>query len=124
MGTPPRQLQVVDVACGFDGRAFRLNFPANTIFWELDRAEVLDVKSRHLATLNPIPQITCLDRICVPADLIADNWEQKLVDTGGLFLIEINVIEEGLLPLKELDKKNSKKWKSCNVQALLLFIMR
>jgi len=80
--TPPRQLQVVDLACGFDGRAFRLNFPANTLFWELDRDEVLELKNRRIVQLRPIPQPTCFRRICVPADLIRDVWEEKLIDKG------------------------------------------
>lgn len=33
-------IQVVDLACGMDSRAYRLTFPRNTLFWEIDRQEV------------------------------------------------------------------------------------
>ena len=81
-GARPRQLQVVDLACGFDARAFRLTFPPNTLFFELDRAEVLALKNDRLALLSPQPALTCARRVCIPADIVADDWETQLHAQG------------------------------------------
>jgi len=81
-GARPRQLQVVDLACGFDARAFRLTFPPGTAFFEVDRPEVLALKAARLARIQPPPALTCARRVCVPADIVTDDWEARLAAQG------------------------------------------
>ena len=81
-GARPRQLQVVDMACGFDARAFRLTFPPDTVFFEVDRAEVLGLKATRLDAVQPAPVLTCARRVCIPADILLDDWEARLVEQG------------------------------------------
>lgn len=81
-GARPRQLQVVDLACGFDARAFRLTFPPDTVFFEVDRAEVLGLKASRLAQVQPPPALTCARRVCIPADILLDDWEARLKQEG------------------------------------------
>lgn len=96
-GQPPRQLQVVDIACGFDGRAFRLNFPPNTLFFEVDRAEVIALKTNRLALVSPPPSLTCAKRVCIPADIIVDDWESGLEANGFDASLPTVWICEGIL---------------------------
>lgn len=77
-GARPRQLQVVDLACGFDARAFRLTFPPDTVFFEVDRPEVLNLKAARLERIQPPPALTCARRVCIPADIVLDDWEARL----------------------------------------------
>jgi O-methyltransferase involved in polyketide biosynthesis len=49
-GAYPQQLQVVNMACGLDSRAFRLCFPTNTTLWEVDRQEVRPLACRFAHT--------------------------------------------------------------------------
>lgn len=60
-----------------DSRAFRLSFPAGTIFFEIDRAEVIDYKNEKLAKFTP----QC-SRRTVPADLVLDEWDKTLINHG------------------------------------------
>ena len=96
-GQSPRQLQVVDIACGFDARAFRLNFPDNTLFFEVDRAEVIALKTNRLASISPPPSLTCAKRFCIPADIILDDWEAGLVTNGFDASLPTVWICEGIL---------------------------
>lgn len=95
-GKPPRQLQVVDMACGFDGRAFRLDFPTNTLFFEVDREEVMALKKSRLSQIRP-PDLTCARRVCISADIITDKWETALFDNGFDPALPTVWIMEGIL---------------------------
>jgi methyltransferase (TIGR00027 family) len=70
--------QVVIVAAGFDTRAFRLPFPDETTVFELDEANVFDVKRAVLAPLGAEPR--CAYRAIV-ADVVS-SWEQVLIAGG------------------------------------------
>ncbi|KAM3572006.1 hypothetical protein VYU27_005963 [Nannochloropsis oceanica] len=96
-GQSRRQLQVVDIACGFDARAFRLNFPDNTVFFEVDRAEVIALKTDRLAHIFPPPSLTCAKRVCIPADILLDDWEADLVAKGFEASLPTVWICEGIL---------------------------
>lgn len=52
--------QVVDVAAGMDTRAYRLDWPPGTRFYELDREEVLSEKETVLKELGAVP--ACIRR--------------------------------------------------------------
>ena len=102
---PPKELQVVNIASGFDSRAFRLHFPGNTIFYELDRAEVLDYKQKKITEIEPAIRPTCSRWVCVPADLTSDNWEKVLFAKGFDPSLPSAWIMEGLtmyVPYKDL----------------------
>lgn len=71
----------ITTTSGFDSRAFRLPFPSNTKFYELDRQEVLDYKQKRVAEF-PTIKPTCAAWICVAVDLVSDNWEEKLIEKG------------------------------------------
>src|SRR5712691_12446036 len=47
--------QVVLLGAGFDGRAFRLNWPPGVRLWELDQAPLLVAKEAILAQVAAIP---------------------------------------------------------------------
>jgi methyltransferase (TIGR00027 family) len=85
--------QVVLLAAGFDCRAFRLAYPADTIMFELDRPDLLAEKKRTLAALdaNPVGR-----RRTVGADLSGD-WAGSLRDAGYDASVPALWIAEGLL---------------------------
>ncbi|MDB5101147.1 MAG: SAM-dependent methyltransferase [Cyanobacteria bacterium RYN_339] len=70
--------QVVVLASGLDGRAFRLDWPAGMRVFELDLPASLAFKERVLAASGLAPRC---DRRVVPADLCAD-WGAILVAAG------------------------------------------
>jgi len=70
--------QVVLVAAGLDTRAFRLNWPAGTAVYELDRPAVLAHKEAVLAAAQAQP--TCA-RQTVGVDLAAP-WADALIAAG------------------------------------------
>ncbi|QUQ63042.1 macrolide family glycosyltransferase [Kutzneria sp. CA-103260] len=70
--------QVVVVAAGLDSRAFRLPWADGVRVFEVDRADVLQVKESVLGRLGARP--SC-DRVVVTADL-RGNWAQSLLDDG------------------------------------------
>lgn len=69
--------QIVILAAGMDSRAFRLDFPAGTKLFELDRSEVLKYKHHILENAQP----KC-SRIALDVNLTSDPWEKKLVEHG------------------------------------------
>lgn len=88
---------MVDLACGFDARAFRLTFPPDTAFFEVDRAEVLSLKATRLARIDPQPPLTCAHRASVPADIVLDDWEARLQAEGFDSSLPTVWVIEGLL---------------------------
>jgi len=70
--------QVVLLAAGLDTRAYRLDWPEGTHFYEIDQPAVLQHKAQVLAGAGAQP--TC-QRTAIAADLAGD-WEKKLVAAG------------------------------------------
>jgi methyltransferase (TIGR00027 family) len=75
--------QVVILASGLDSRAYRLDWPAATVVYEIDQPQVIEFKTTTLAALGAQPTAT---RRTVPIDLRAD-WPAALraagLDTGA-----------------------------------------
>ncbi|MFC8088377.1 class I SAM-dependent methyltransferase [Streptomyces sp. NPDC057340] len=70
--------QVVLLGAGLDTRAFRLDWPAGSVVFEIDREEVLAFKHKVLDGLSAAPRAT---RVAVPVDLRAD-WGTALAASG------------------------------------------
>jgi methyltransferase (TIGR00027 family) len=86
--------QVVIVAAGLDSRAYRLDWPAGTIVYEIDLPKVLQYKSETLAGHGATP---IADRRPVAVDLRHD-WPQALRDAGFDAGRPTAWLAEGLLP--------------------------
>ena len=71
--------QVVLLRAGTDARAFRLRWPSNAVFFELDDGAVFDHKERVLRRRRARP--TC-DRRVVRANFADDAWSAKLLAAG------------------------------------------
>lgn len=71
--------QVVLAAAGMDTRAFRLGWPSHTRLYEMDLAEVLDVKENEISAVGA--RATC-QRHSVRADLKLENWPEALLAAG------------------------------------------
>lgn len=82
--------QVVLLAAGLDTRAFRLDWPAGTRWFELDRPEVIAAKQEVLDREGAQPRC---ERRALGVDLAGD-WPQVLLDAGfepsrmSLWLVE------------------------------------
>jgi methyltransferase (TIGR00027 family) len=83
--------QVVLLAAGLDSRAYRLDWPADTVVFELDQPQVLDFKRAALAGCRPAAQ-----RREVAVDL-RDDWPRALQQHGFDFSAPSAWIVEGLL---------------------------
>jgi methyltransferase (TIGR00027 family) len=70
--------QVVVLAAGLDSRAYRLDWPAGTTVFELDRPQVLDFKREVLTDQGAGPRA---QRREVAVDL-REDWPQALQDSG------------------------------------------
>ena len=70
--------QVVILAAGLDSRAYRLDWPAGTTIFELDRPQVLDFKREVLAGQGAQPRA---ERREIAVDL-REDWPQALRDSG------------------------------------------
>jgi nitronate monooxygenase len=70
--------QVLLLAAGMDSRAFRLDWPPGTVFFEVDRPEIFDYKEPILDRIGASPHC---DRRVVRADLSGD-WIPALVNAG------------------------------------------
>lgn len=70
--------QVVILASGLDSRAYRLDWPAGMVVYEIDQPEVIAFKSQTLAGHGAAP--TC-DRRTVAIDL-RNDWATALRDAG------------------------------------------
>jgi methyltransferase (TIGR00027 family) len=86
--------QVVILAAGLDSRAYRLDWPAGTVVYEIDLPKVLEYKSQTLAGHGAAPTA---DRRAVPVDLRHD-WPQALRDAGFDASRPTAWLAEGLLP--------------------------
>src|SRR6201994_1832008 len=70
--------QVVILASGLDSRAYRLNWPAGTVVYEIDQPKVLEYKSTTLTEYGAKPSATLRH---VPIDLRQD-WPKALREAG------------------------------------------
>jgi methyltransferase (TIGR00027 family) len=70
--------QIVILAAGMDTRALRLEWPAGTTVYEVDRDDVFDRKEAVLARVQARP---ASERRIVRADL-AQPWKHRLLDAG------------------------------------------
>jgi methyltransferase (TIGR00027 family) len=70
--------QVVLLGAGLDTRAFRLDWPAGSVVFEIDKEEVLAFKHKVLDGLSAAPKAA---RVPVPVDLRAD-WVTALAASG------------------------------------------
>lgn len=70
--------QAVILASGLDSRAYRLDWPAHTVVFEVDQPQVIEFKSRTLAELGAAPSA---DRRVVAVDL-RDDWPTALRTAG------------------------------------------
>lgn len=70
--------QAVILASGLDARAYRLDWPAGAVVYEVDQPQVIDFKSRTLADLGAAPTA---DRRVVAIDL-RDDWPTALRAAG------------------------------------------
>ncbi|OBB68636.1 MULTISPECIES: class I SAM-dependent methyltransferase [unclassified Mycobacterium] len=86
--------QVVLVAAGLDSRAYRLDWPAGTVVYEIDLPKVLQYKTETLASHGAEPTA---DRRPVPVDLRHD-WPKALRDAGFDADRPTAWLAEGLLP--------------------------
>ncbi|MBW8482817.1 class I SAM-dependent methyltransferase [Actinomadura parmotrematis] len=89
----PHLAQVVLVAAGLDARAARLDWPAGTVLYEIDRPALLAAKDARLAELGARPRC---DRRAVGADLAGD-WRAPLAAAGWDAAAPTLWIVEGLL---------------------------
>ena len=85
--------QVVILASGLDSRAYRLDWPAGTVVYELDQPKVLEYKSTTLAEHGVEPTAV---RREVPIDLRFD-WPAALLDAGFDATAPTAWLAEGLL---------------------------
>lgn len=84
--------QLVILAAGFDARAWRLPLPADTVVYEVDRRDVLDLKAHLARDIG-----ARLERRPVGADLLRDDWPSAL-RAGGFDPARPSAwIAEGLL---------------------------
>jgi methyltransferase (TIGR00027 family) len=70
--------QAVILASGLDSRAYRLEWPAGTVVYEVDQPQVIAFKTQALADIGAQPSA---DRRAVPIDLRFD-WPTALKDAG------------------------------------------
>ena len=84
--------QAVILASGLDSRAYRLNWPAGTVVFEIDQPEVIDFKTKTLADLGAAPTT---ELRTVPVDL-RNDWATALRDAGFDTAAPTAWIAEGL----------------------------
>lgn len=70
--------QAVILAAGLDSRAYRLNWPDDTVVYEIDQPRVIEAKSAAMAGLGASP--TC-ERRAVAVDL-REDWPEVLRQSG------------------------------------------
>lgn len=85
--------QIVLLGAGLDTRAFRLDLPPGTAFFEVDLPELFDFKEPVLAAERARP--ACARRV-VAADLCGD-WEQVLLEQGFRADLPTAWVDEGVL---------------------------
>ncbi|MGY0071630.1 class I SAM-dependent methyltransferase [Streptomyces sp. QTS137] len=85
--------QVVLLGAGLDSRAFRLDWPARCVIFEIEREGVLAFKHDVLSGLSATPRAA---RVPIPIDLRAD-WVGALTDAGFDATAPTAWLAEGLL---------------------------
>jgi methyltransferase (TIGR00027 family) len=85
--------QVVILASGLDSRAYRLDWPAGTVVYEIDQPQVLEYKSTTLADNGVTPSA---ERRAVAIDLRQD-WPAALREAGFDPAVPTAWLAEGLL---------------------------
>ena len=85
--------QAVILASGLDTRAYRLDWPAGSVVFEVDQPAVLEFKTRTLTGLGAEP---AAELYTVPVDL-RDDWPKALRDNGFDPQVPTAWIAEGLL---------------------------
>lgn len=85
--------QAVILASGLDARAYRLNWPAGTVVYEIDQPAVVAFKTQTLSDLGAEP--SCIRRT-VAIDL-REDWMSALRDNGFDPSIPTAWLAEGLL---------------------------
>ena len=85
--------QVVILASGLDSRAYRLDWPAGTVVYEVDQPLVLDYKSTTMSQNDVLP---AAERRAVPIDLRQD-WPAALRAAGFDPAARTAWLAEGLL---------------------------
>ena len=94
--------QVVILAAGLDSRAYRLDWPAGTVVFEIDQPKVLAYKGATLDGHGAVPKAT---RHAVGVDL-RDNWPAALIDAGFDPRQPTAWLAEGLLPYLPADAQD------------------
>jgi methyltransferase (TIGR00027 family) len=74
--TPCRQ--IVGFGAGMDTRAFRLDWPADTVVFEIDQPELLRYKAARLSAAGASPRC---DRRTIESDL-GEEWDAALLRAG------------------------------------------
>jgi len=69
--------QVVNAACGVDTVAWRIKFPDNVTYFEMDFPEILEWKQSILKNEKPLCKYKS-----VSVDLRSPDWSYKLIDAG------------------------------------------
>lgn len=85
--------QIVLLGAGLDTRAFRLDLPSDTAFFEVDLPELFDFKEPVLEAHGAHP--ICARRV-VAADLCGD-WERVLLERGFRADLPTAWVDEGVL---------------------------
>ncbi|MEU9059257.1 SAM-dependent methyltransferase [Streptomyces sp. NPDC048430] len=94
--------QLVVAPAGMDSRAYRLPWPEHLRYFEVDRPSVLAFKEERLRGTGPR-----VDHVTVAVDLTADDWEDRLRDSGYDPDLPSTWLLEGLLyyiPEKDTDR--------------------
>ncbi len=94
--------QVVILAAGLDSRAFRLEWPAGTVIFEIDQPKVLSYKTLTLAGHAVGPRA---DYRPVAVDL-RDDWAAALIGAGFDQHRKTAWLAEGLLPYLPSDAQD------------------
>jgi methyltransferase (TIGR00027 family) len=94
--------QIVILASGLDSRAYRLDWPAGTVVYEIDQPKVLEYKAATLAehAVEPSAQLRH-----VPQDLRYD-WPKALREEGFDASVPTAWLAEGLLMYLPADAQN------------------
>ncbi len=94
--------QVVILASGLDSRAYRLDWPAGTVVYEVDQPKVLEYKTSTLAAQGVVSSI---DHRLVPVDLRQD-WPAALRGKGFESTVPTAWLAEGLLAYLTADAQD------------------
>lgn len=94
--------QVVILAAGFDARAWRLPWLADTVIYEVDQPQVLEFKQRILAESGIS---AAAEYVPVPVDP-GDDWPKALTAKGFDHTEPTSWAAEGLLTILDSDARN------------------